>query len=119
MLKGVALTVEQVFAATWALRRLHLSVWRDLLPTIWRPIVATGAMAAVLLAAGLGWQPLPLALLPVAIAIGGAAYGLCLLALWLAVGRPAGAEADGLALLAKVARRREHGSPGATSVKPG
>ena len=75
---------------------------------LWRPVVATGAMTAALWGAGLGWQPLGggvvLQLLG-AIGIGVPVFAATLLLVWLAAGRPAGAEADILRLIATRFRR--------------
>jgi O-antigen/teichoic acid export membrane protein len=77
-----------------------------LLGRLWRSVLATAAMAAVLLLSGLGGSgPGPVvgtALQLVAgVAVGVATYAAVLAALWLAAGRPAGAEAD----LLRLARR--------------
>ncbi len=71
----------------------------DLLALVWRSLLATGAMAAVLLAAGLAdGSGRPIRELAQAVSAGGAVYTIALLGAWLACGRPAGAEADLLTL---------------------
>ena len=72
------------------MRRLGLSVAADLLPQIWRCVLATVAMALVLWAMGLGWRPMEMALLPVAIGVGAVVYAASLIVLWSVSGRPAG-----------------------------
>ncbi len=73
-----------------------------LLRETWRCFAATGAMAAVLWAAGLGWTPavgsfsVVATRLAAAVALGAVVYCAVLLGTWLASGRPAGAEADWL-----------------------
>jgi lipopolysaccharide exporter len=72
----------------------------DLLRRTWRPLLATGAMTAVLYLSGLGWHPLPgdtAALarkLLVAVPTGAAVYGAVLGSAWFLAGRPRGAETD-------------------------
>lgn len=102
---GAGVALEQVLSAAWAMRRLRLSVAADLLPQIWRCVLATAAMAAALALAGFGWRPIDLVWLPVAIALGAAVYGLTLMLLWLVCGRPAGPEADVAELVARLRRR--------------
>lgn len=101
LLVDVALHLRQVavdFAVS--LRRLAAILWRS--------FAACGAMALVLWATGLGWAPLPQGVWMVAwqlvqaVALGAVVYGGTLLALWLAAGRPAGAEADVLAVIGRV-----------------
>lgn len=75
----------------------------------WRPAAAGGVMAAVLAAAGLGWAGGPgdagalTRALAAGVGLGAATYGAALAGLWLACGRPAGAEADALAVGRRVA----------------
>lgn len=75
-----------------------------LLGRLWRSILATAAMAGVLLRAGTGWQDAAgpaLALLGSA-TIGTVVYAATLLALWTLAGRPEGAERDALAVLRRL-----------------
>jgi hypothetical protein len=102
---GAGIAIEQILSAAWAMRRLRLSANADLLPQIWRCVVATGAMAAVLWQTGLGWVTMDLTRLPLAVAAGALVYGAALFGLWGSTGRPAGPEADLLALLGRVLRR--------------
>jgi len=74
-----------------------------LLKRLWRGVLATAAMAAVLLWSGLGGQGAanPALALLGGVVLGMAVYAGVLAALWLAAGRPAGAEAN----LLRLARR--------------
>jgi len=103
---AVGIVVEQAIAAVYAMRRLHLSPARDLLPQMWRCLLATGAMGASLWGAGLGWTVFPAAWLPAAVALGAGVYLFLLAALWWIAGRPAGPEADVLAMLRQAVFRR-------------
>ncbi|MDT7953699.1 MAG: polysaccharide biosynthesis C-terminal domain-containing protein, partial [Acetobacteraceae bacterium] len=94
---GAGIAVEQSLSAVWAMRRLGLPLG-SLAPLMWRCLVATGCMAAVLAGSGLGWRNLTIPAMAGAILLGAVVYGLTLAALWLAAGRPAGAEADMLVL---------------------
>jgi len=75
-----------------------------LLGRLWRSVLATAAMVAVLLLSGFG-GPAPAAgsalQLLAGVTVGVATYAAVLAALWLAAGRPAGGEAD----LLRLARR--------------
>jgi len=73
-----------------------------MLASVWRPCVAAGAMALVLLGAPLVVDASVLLTLLLKTVAGAAVYALALLALWLAVGKPPGAEAY---LLSKLRRR--------------
>jgi lipopolysaccharide exporter len=105
---GAALGVvtEQGLSAFYAMRRLGVGPIRDLLPLVWRCLAATAAMATALWAAGLGWRPFEVIWLAAAVGLGAAIYTLVLAGLWAACGRPAGPEADVLALAAQGLRRR-------------
>jgi lipopolysaccharide exporter len=78
-----------------------------LLAQVWRGLLAVACMAVALVQAGLGWTPAsggPAALamqLAAAVALGGVVYVGVLLLAWIASGRPPGAEADGIAILAR------------------
>jgi len=75
-----------------------------LLGRLWRSVLATAAMAAVLLSSGLGGQDAanPALALLAGVAIGAAVYIATLLALWTLAGRPEGAERHGLAALRRL-----------------
>jgi hypothetical protein len=68
-------------------------------------------MAAVLAGSGLGWTTTAgdvshsVRVLLGAVVLGSVVYTLMLLVLWRLSGRPAGAEADGLAVAARLVRR--------------
>jgi O-antigen/teichoic acid export membrane protein len=83
-----------------------------LLGRLWRSVLATAAMAAVLLWSGFGGQgtaavsnPQLVLELLAAVTTGAAIYIVTLFALWLVAGRPAGAEANLLTLLQRLAVR--------------
>lgn len=113
---GLVVVLDNLALVGAVLRLLRLGPGR-LLGAIARPALATAAMAATLWAAGLGWiAPPPSAAaawppLLAALPLGAAIYTAALLLLWLAMGRPPGAEADMLALLrratASLAARRQ------------
>ena len=96
---AVAMSFEHAACVILAFRHFRFR-WRDLAAHVWRPVLASAAMAIALSVAGVGWTALPpdgtgAALsLTVAIALGIATYGVVLLAVWLACGRPDGAETD-------------------------
>lgn len=93
--------VEHLLYLAMALRRLRLTL-ADLLRQTWRCSAAAGAMAAALVGSGLGWSQTPdapgsaAASLVAAVPSGAAVYGVVLAGLWLAAGRPQGAERDAL-----------------------
>ncbi len=101
---GAGIAVEQIVSAAWAMRRLGLSGPRDLAPQIWRITAATALMAAALSQSGLGWCDMGLGQMALAIALGAVVYVGALAGLWLLCGRPAGPEADAVALIGR--RRR-------------
>lgn len=106
---GLALLIENAVLLLLALRASGLSA-RELLPHAWRPPVATLAMVLTLWSLGLGWADMPdgaaaaLFVLAVGAAAGAAAYALAIGALWVAAGRPAGAERDMIALMVRSLR---------------
>jgi O-antigen/teichoic acid export membrane protein len=75
-----------------------------LLGRLWRSVLATAAMAAVLALSGFGGQHVasPALALLGGVALGVAVYGAVLLALWTLAGRPKGAERDALAALRRL-----------------
>jgi lipopolysaccharide exporter len=107
---AIAICLEQWLYVLMTMRRIALK-FSDLLRTTWLCLLATGAMAAALLHTGLGRHapaagPGALAeQLLFAVIVGAAAYTIALIALWLAVGRPAGAETDLLLLARRMATR--------------
>ena len=84
---------------------------RALLTQTWRGLLAAGCMAGALVWSGLGWAAVTggtaeLAVkLAAGVALGGVVYITVLVLTWLASGRPAGAEADGVAIAGRLARR--------------
>lgn len=106
----IGAALEQASLVVIAFRRFRLS-YRTLWQRIWRILVAAAAMAAGLDALGLGWRSgdvggtRALAVqLGESVVAGAAIYAVTLLLLWLACGRPAGAEADLLAALGGLRR---------------
>ena len=110
---------ENVLLVLRALRLLRRPL-TSLLSRVWRPAISAAAMCAILWATGLGWAPAPGAAGPAArllaegIGLGMLSYGGVALMLWLASGRPRGAETDLLHLvrraLAALQARRLGGS---------
>jgi O-antigen/teichoic acid export membrane protein len=101
---AISLALEHL-AMTWcSLRHLRLP-FAAIGRCIWRPALASLAMLLLLNLTGLGWNAPPAAAGPAALALaeamalGAAAYLAALAGLWALAGRPAGAEADMLALL--------------------
>lgn len=107
---ALALLLEHLALVASALRLLALRP-AALLRAVHRPILAASAMAVLLWACGLGWAPAPgqpglaMAALAKAIPLAAAAYALVLLSLWRMAGCPAGAEADLLGLMQRLASR--------------
>jgi lipopolysaccharide exporter len=101
---AIAVVLEQALMVVTALRRFDVGL-RRLMRLIWRPVLAACAMAAVLVAGGLGWSDdSGVPALAEAVAGGGAVYTVVLLASWVLAGRPVGAETDVLALLRRAVR---------------
>jgi lipopolysaccharide exporter len=107
---AIAICVEQGLYVLLTMRQIALKL-ADLLHVTWRGLLATAAMATVLLRMGLGEhtpEARPGALaqqLAVAVIVGAAVYTIVLLAAWFAAGRPAGAETDLLALARRMLGR--------------
>jgi O-antigen/teichoic acid export membrane protein len=101
---SLSLAVEHSVYTGMALRCLGLG-WTDLLRQVWRSGLATLFMVAVLAALGLAWRDVAAEgtalvwLLVVPIGIGAAVYTAVLLLLWLAAGRPSGAEQDAITVI--------------------
>ena len=97
---------EAIYMAT-AIRRLKIRP-RAVLASVVRPVVAVGIMAVVLSWAGVGWTNWDMddsrlgINLALAVALGASLYVGTLIGLWLAAGRPAGAEADVLLMLKRI-----------------
>lgn len=106
----VSIFVEDALYIGLTFRRFGVRA-TELLARVWRSLLAVCCMALALALAGLGWTPVTgspaeLAMwLIAAIALAGMVYAGVLLLAWLASGRPAGAEADALAMIGRVTRR--------------
>jgi lipopolysaccharide exporter len=102
--------VTQVVYFMVMTRRLRVGV-PAILARTWRTIIGAGVMTVVLLAAHLGWgtwagrNPVLALHMVGAIALGVASYAITVLILWLASGRPDGAEADLLLSVRRLLRR--------------
>ena len=112
---GVLLPDPGQARAVDALERLEIDL-ADARPAglfrhTWRCLLATAAMAAVLLRTGLGRHTAApdagvlAQQLAVAVVVGVATYSVVLLAAWFAAGRPPGAETDFLALARQLSGR--------------
>lgn len=105
---GLVVMLDNLALVGAVLRMLRLSPLR-LIGVVARPAIATAVMAALLWGLGLGWIAPPASaaaawpLLLTAVPLGGASFAGTLLLLWLAMGRPPGAEADMLDLLRRIA----------------
>ncbi|MEJ0015031.1 MAG: oligosaccharide flippase family protein [Acetobacteraceae bacterium] len=116
---AAVMLLEQAVLTILAFHRFAMRP-ADLLRGIWRCLAATGVMAGFLALAGLGWTAAPpgfgasLRHLAVTGVLGAGAYTAVLGCLWLACGRPAGPEADGLALAGRVASGLWHRLAGRT-----
>ncbi len=100
---GLSILGEQLAIIAVALRRLQIPIHR-LGTQIWRPVGATAVMTGLLNAIGIGWDSQTNLL--TASSLGALTYCGSLAAVWFAAGRPAGAEADSLALIRRMIARR-------------
>jgi len=104
---AISIALEQALYLGVTIRHFGLSLL-DLIRSTWRSLIASAAMAAVLLRTGLGGGTLqagPAALaehLGLAVGLGAATYTVVLLTFWIAAGRPQGAETDFLALVRRL-----------------
>ncbi len=111
---AISVSAENLLYIAVAFRRFRIR-GVDLLRQIWRAAVAGAVMAAVLTATGLGWSAASITTSPIwtlaaAVALGASVYVAVLLGTWFACGRPAGGEADLLALAGRfIPRRRPAG----------
>jgi lipopolysaccharide exporter len=105
---AIAIGMEQGAILATATRRFGIGAGA-LAEQVWRPLIATVAMAAVLWATGLGWVPTEagngLVALLAGVGVGAIVYLAVLLTVWLAAGRPVGAEADALRAIWKIRPR--------------
>jgi lipopolysaccharide exporter len=101
---AVAVLLEQALTVVTALNRFQLNTG-SLIRQIWRPVVASAAMAATVTGSGLGWSNDPrLVCLIEATILGAATYTAVLAASWAIAGRPGGPEIDIMALLRRTTR---------------
>jgi lipopolysaccharide exporter len=101
---AVSVVLEQALTVATALHRFHVSAG-TMIRRIWRPVLATSAMAAVLASSGLGWSDdCSIRGLAEAVAAGATTYASVLLVSWFLAGRPDGAETDVLTLLRRASR---------------
>ena len=105
---AVAIGVEQALTVAMALWRFGIG-FGALAGNVWRPVLGTAVMTAVLWTAGLGWGVTVtdngLSQVCAAVALGVPVFACVLLGAWLAVGRPGGAEADVLVLIRQWEKR--------------
>jgi lipopolysaccharide exporter len=107
---SVAVALENIWYTALALRRLEHQ-WADAARQLWRPVLASSAMAAALWGLGLGWRPVAvdsgetLAVLILGVASGAVIYAMLTMGLWLLAGGPDGAERDALAAMRAAMRR--------------
>jgi O-antigen/teichoic acid export membrane protein len=107
---ALALLLEQIGFSIRVFRRFGMQPG-DLMPRIWRGLVASAAMGAFLALSGLGWGTAKgpfaaeLKQLLLTIVVGIASYTCVLLGLWLVSGKPDGPEADLLGLLRRTLGR--------------
>jgi lipopolysaccharide exporter len=101
---------QQVVLSILTFQRYEMR-FADLLPRVWRCVLAAAAMTAFLALSGLGWvhdvSGLSTSLRQIIVASGSGAtvYTGVLLGLWLASGRPNGPETDVLELIKRVGTR--------------
>ena len=102
---AVAIGVEQGLTVALALRQFRIGAGA-LLGQIWRPVLATAVMTAVLWGTDYGWQGVGrgngLVALIAGLGIGAPVFAATLLLIWRAAGYPNGAESD----LLNLARQR-------------
>ena len=104
---SLSLVIENLWYTALALRHLQIRP-ADLLTHIWRGVLASLGMAAALSFLGLGWTQVSgpgaavAGALCTAVAVGAGVYVALVLLIWLAAGRPAGAERDALMLLRRM-----------------
>jgi len=106
---AACIAVEEILFLVVTFRRFQLNPI-DLLASTWRCMLATAAMAALLVWEGIGWAPAAESTedvwrtLVLGVSSGAAAYTVTLLLAWWCVGRPRGAETFVLDLLQQMAR---------------
>ena len=107
---GIPMLCEYAIYVAVTMRRFNLLL-SDLWQRIWRPLIATMAMAGGLHTLGLGWvstygDTVSLAYgIIIAVGFGVGLYISTIVALWFAAARPVGAETDVLLLATKILSR--------------
>ena len=102
--------IEQMLYVAMALHRLRLSPM-ELIRHNGRALIGGGTMVAGMMALGLAWMDAPtvpgkaLQALAISVATGAFIYTTAVVLLWLAAGRPVGAERDAMELLRRLGRR--------------
>jgi O-antigen/teichoic acid export membrane protein len=108
---AISTTAENVALTVMALRQMRTSLFGDLVPRLWRCVLAVLAMAMGLSLLGIGWGADFEAALPGMSAsfwlfgvsmLGAVIYASTLFGLWLLSGRPKGPEADMLDVAQRV-----------------
>ncbi|MEE4207222.1 MAG: lipopolysaccharide biosynthesis protein [Erythrobacter sp.] len=107
--RGAALAINLWLNAALVRDLSGIGIARQFRPAL-RPLLAAGAMAGAVLAATAGWAPVeggaePFLILAGAVLLGAVIYVLAAGLLWLAWGRPEGAEREVLDLARPLARR--------------
>jgi O-antigen/teichoic acid export membrane protein len=102
---AIAVLIEQALIVATAMQRFQVAAMALALH-VWRPILASVSMAAILATIGLGWSDdRSVAALAEGAVSGTFVYSAVLLGCWVVAGRPPGAEADGLRLLSRLTER--------------
>jgi O-antigen/teichoic acid export membrane protein len=120
---GLGFLLDAAMLVHFATRMLRVRPAAVLL-RCWRPAAASAAMALVLWATGLGWAPVPadaaaaIRALAVGVGCGVVVYAAVATALWLACGRPEGAENDLLRVIGRATQRLRRARPAAVPAGP-
>jgi lipopolysaccharide exporter len=107
---AISMVAEQTALSVMAFRQMGASVLRELVPMLWRCVVAVAVMAGTLTVTGLGWGGDFTAVNPYlglfgTSALGAAIYTASLIGLWFASGKPNGPEADVLDMTRRLLAR--------------
>jgi O-antigen/teichoic acid export membrane protein len=106
---SLAMLVENAWYTKLALRHLNQD-WTDLLRKIWRCLLAAAGMAVSLQTLGLGWVDRfdarnAISALVIGVVCGALVYTFLLQLLWIATGRPPGAERDAVSAVRAIVMR--------------